>query len=91
MREVLEPEFEVGAVEDGRALLEVAGRFQPDVILADISMPFLNGIDAVRELTTTGSRSNLIILTMHSGVSMARAALEAARRDTFSRALTPTK
>ena len=47
IRLMLEPEFElVGAVENGRALLAAARKFKPDVILLDISMPLLNGIDA---------------------------------------------
>ena len=43
----------VGTVEDGRALLESAIRLRPDLILLDISMPLLNGIDAARQLKKT--------------------------------------
>ena len=46
LKGLLEPEFElVGTVEDGRALLAAAEKLRPDVIVADISMPLLNGID----------------------------------------------
>ena len=46
-RNLLEPEFEiVDAVEDGRALLSAAAKLNPDVILLDISMPLLNGLEA---------------------------------------------
>ena len=38
----------VGMVEDGRALLEAAQRVQPDIVILDVSMPLLNGIDATR-------------------------------------------
>ena len=45
------PEFEVvGVARDGRALLQAAAQLQPDMIIADVAMPLLNGIDAVREI-----------------------------------------
>ena len=48
LKRLLEPEFElVGLVEDGRALVEAAARLKPDVIVADITMPRLNGLDAI--------------------------------------------
>jgi DNA-binding NarL/FixJ family response regulator len=51
LKSLLEPEFElVGAVQDGRALMEAAEQLRPDVIVADISMPMLNGIEAVRQI-----------------------------------------
>ncbi len=51
LKSILEPEFElVGTVEDGRAMLLAAEELQPDVIIADITMPSLNGLDAVRQL-----------------------------------------
>jgi DNA-binding NarL/FixJ family response regulator len=67
LRRILEPEFEVaGQVEDGRALLAAAQRLRPDVILVDISMPLLNGIDAARQLVKSCPEARLIIVTMHS-------------------------
>lgn len=66
-RKLLEPEFElVGTVEDGRALLEAAPKLQPDVILLDISMPLLNGIDAARRLKKMMPDVKLIFVTMHA-------------------------
>ena len=51
LKGLLEPEFDlVGTVADGRALVKEAERLRPGVIVADISMPQLNGIDAVRQL-----------------------------------------
>ncbi len=51
LKSLLEPAFDlVGAVEDGRALLEDTKKLHPDVIVADISMPMLNGIEAVRKI-----------------------------------------
>jgi DNA-binding NarL/FixJ family response regulator len=66
IRLMLEPEFElVGSVEDGQALLAAAEKLKPDVILLDISMPVLNGIDAARQLRKIVPSSRLIFLTMH--------------------------
>lgn len=66
-RKILESHCEVvGTVEDGRALLAAAQKLQPDVILLDISMPLLNGIDAARQLKTTVPGAKLIFLTMHA-------------------------
>jgi len=65
-RKILAPDFDVvGAVEDGRALLELAPTLQPDVILLDISMPGLNGIDAARQLKKIAPAAKLLIVTMH--------------------------
>jgi len=66
IRLMLEPEFELaGSVEDGQALLTAAEKLKPDVILIDISMPVLNGIDAARQLRKTVPSAKLIFLTMH--------------------------
>lgn len=56
----------VGMVEDGRALVEEAKKLRPDIILLDISMPLLNGLDAARQLTKLVPDSKLIFLTMHA-------------------------
>lgn len=64
---LLEPHFDlVGTVEDGRALLEAAKTLKPDVVLADISMPLLNGIDAARQLRKTLPDTKIVFLSMHS-------------------------
>jgi DNA-binding NarL/FixJ family response regulator len=66
-RRLLEPEFELaGAVEDGRALVAAAQKLKPDVVLLDISMPLLNGIDAARQLKKIMPELKLIFLTMHA-------------------------
>jgi DNA-binding NarL/FixJ family response regulator len=75
---LLKDEFDlVGVVEDGRALVEAAGRLRPDVIVADITMPHLNGIDALLRLRQGGDRVPVVFLTMHRDVTFARRALEA--------------
>lgn len=66
-RRLLEAEFDVvGVVEDGRTLLTAAARLRPDVILLDISMPLLNGIDAARRLRKTQPEAKIIFVTMHA-------------------------
>lgn len=78
LKSLLTPEFElVGVVEDGRALVEAAGRLRPDVIVADVSMPHLNGIDALVQMRQAGNRVPVVFLTMHKDVTFARRALEA--------------
>lgn len=75
---LLAAEFEVvGVVEDGRALLAAAETLRPDVIVADITMPRLNGIDALARLRQRGDRTPVVFLTMHREVNFARRALEA--------------
>ena len=67
--------FAIDTVEDGREVLASAERLQPDVILLDISMPFLNGIEAARRLREIAPRSRIIFLTMHSDPEHVREAL----------------
>jgi DNA-binding NarL/FixJ family response regulator len=74
---LLKDEFDlVGVVGDGRALVEAAGTLRPDVIVADISMPHLNGIDALLRLRQLGNKVPVVFLTMHRDVTFARRALE---------------
>ena len=78
IRKLLENEFElVGTVEDGRALLRAAEQLRPDVILLDISMPLLNGIEACRQLVKLMPRTRVIFLTMHTDVVYVEEALRA--------------
>lgn len=64
----------VGTVGDGRALVETARRLQPDVIVTDITMPLLNGLDAVRQLKSEGIAAKVIVLTMHKDAQLAEEA-----------------
>ena len=67
LRRLLEPEFEVvGHVESGLELQEAAERTNPDVIILDVSMPGMNGIDAVRRLRKKDQTAKVIILSMHA-------------------------
>jgi DNA-binding NarL/FixJ family response regulator len=78
LRSLLEPEFMlVGAVEDGRSLVSAAQQLHPDVIVVDISLPLLNGIEAVRQIKKTDNQVKVIFLTMHPDVTYAIRAFEA--------------
>ncbi len=63
---LLQNEFEVvGAVNDGQALLEAASKLRPDVVVLDISMPIMNGLEAADRLRETGSKAKVVFLTVH--------------------------
>lgn len=77
LRKLVEGTCEVvGAVEDGRALVEAAERLRPDLILVDISMPLLNGMDAARQIKKSVPDAKLIFLTMHASPVFATEALQ---------------
>jgi DNA-binding NarL/FixJ family response regulator len=78
LKGILEPEFElVGIVADGRALVEAVEKLQPDVVVADVSMPLLNGIEAMRQFKKKYKNIAVVFLTMHTDVMYAAEALEA--------------
>ncbi len=63
---LLQSEFEVvGAVNDGQTLLEAASKLRPDVVVLDISMPIMNGLEAVDRLKEAGSNAKVVFLTVH--------------------------
>ena len=75
-QKLLEPQYEiVGSVGNGHALLKAAAELSPDVILLDITMPFLNGLDAGRELKRRMPQIKLIYLTMNTASELAEEAL----------------
>jgi DNA-binding NarL/FixJ family response regulator len=77
-RKLLEPHFEVvGTVADGRALLETAPQLKPDVIIVDIGMPLMNGLEAALRLKELMPAVKLIFLTMNEDPDLA---VEAIRR-----------
>lgn len=78
LRGLLNADFDlVGVVENGRALIDAARKLNPDVIVADISMPQLNGLDALAVLKREQPQARVVFLTMHQEVAYARRALEA--------------
>src|SRR6202451_1164377 len=61
----------VGIVHDGRSLLDAVEALRPDVIVTDISMPLLNGLDAIRQIRERRPNTKLIVLTMHHETELA--------------------
>ena len=78
LRSLIEPEFElVATATNGRELVEAARAFRPDVVIADISMPLLNGMDATRRIKKENPEVKVVILTMHGDVDFATEAFRA--------------
>ena len=75
---LLKPTYEiVASVGDGQALVQAAIRMKPDVIVTDISMPVLSGIEAANILRNSGSRSRVIFLTIHQDSDYIKACFDA--------------
>jgi DNA-binding NarL/FixJ family response regulator len=78
LKSLLTSEFDlIGVVEDGRAMVEAAKVLKPDVIVADITMPHLNGIEALEEIRRFDQVVQIVFLTMHRDVAYANRAIEA--------------
>jgi DNA-binding NarL/FixJ family response regulator len=83
VRSLLEsrPDWEIaGEATTGREAVEQAGRLQPDVIVMDLSLPELNGLDATRQILKESPRSEVLVLTMHHSEELARDVLQAGAR-----------
>jgi DNA-binding NarL/FixJ family response regulator len=77
LRRLLEPEFEiVESVFDGRALIEAAGRLNPSLIIVDIYMPVLNGIEAVKRLKAQSSLVSVVFISTDWGKETVQRALQ---------------
>jgi DNA-binding NarL/FixJ family response regulator len=77
LRSYLEKNFEViGQVPDGRALLDQAAKLKPDLVIVDVGMPVLNGLDAARRIKESNPKVKFIFLTMQDDPHLAAAALE---------------
>jgi DNA-binding NarL/FixJ family response regulator len=75
---LLQAEFDVvKTVGDGHALLQEAARLEPDILVLDISMPVLDGIEAARQLRAAGSRAKIVFLTVHEAPEYVQAAMAA--------------
>jgi DNA-binding NarL/FixJ family response regulator len=67
----------VGQVADGRQLVELARRLEPDVIVSDVTMPVMGGVEALRQLKAEGSTARFVFLTVHTEPQLAAEALRA--------------
>jgi len=78
IRAVLAPKYEIiETVADGRTLVEAALRLKPDLIVVDITMPLLNGIDAAVQIKRSLPDMKLLFVTMHASTAYLKAAFEA--------------
>src|SRR5687768_14250701 len=76
LRRMLEPSCDVvGLVMDGRALLEAAGRYQPDVIVLDVAMPEIDGLEACRQLMVAAPNTRIVFLTADDDAAVRQRAL----------------
>jgi DNA-binding NarL/FixJ family response regulator len=77
-RALLKDEFDLaGTVHDGRALLEAAQELRVDVVVTDVSMPHLNGLDAIRQIRASRPEVKIVVLTMHRDTELAVEAFRA--------------
>jgi DNA-binding NarL/FixJ family response regulator len=73
-----QPGWELAAeARDGREAVEIAKQLQPEVAILDIGMPFLDGLEATRQIAKSGSPTKVLLLTTHNGELLAHQAVEA--------------
>ncbi len=90
LRKLLEPDFEVvAAVTDGRELLAAAERLQPDLVVTDISMPGLDGLEVTRRLQATVPGVRVLVLSVYADPSWVREAFEAGACGYLTKASAP--
>jgi DNA-binding NarL/FixJ family response regulator len=76
VKEILDSKYNiVGTVSDGQSLINAVGLLKPDVLVIDITMPILNGIEAAEQLREEGCESKIIFLTVHADPDFVRACL----------------
>jgi DNA-binding NarL/FixJ family response regulator len=78
LKSLIEKDFTlVGTASDGRELVRLAEKLQPHIVVTDISMPLLNGVDAIRRIKKVSKGTRVIVLTMHNEPSLAQEAFRA--------------
>jgi DNA-binding NarL/FixJ family response regulator len=78
LQSLLRDSFDLlGVAADGRALVEAVERLHPDVVVTDISMPLLNGLDAIRQILAKNPKTKIVVLTMHRDTHLAAEAFRA--------------
>jgi DNA-binding NarL/FixJ family response regulator len=70
----------IGEATTGREAVEMVEELKPDVVVMDISMPELNGLEAVRQIVKIAPRTEVLVLTMHESEDLVREVLEAGAR-----------
>ena len=76
--QLLQTEYDVlGAVSDGQSLVSEVEKLNPDVVVLDVTMPLLDGIEAAKRLKAQGCESKIVFLTVHSDPDFLRACLAA--------------
>ena len=92
LRRVLETNYEViGVVSNGRSLLTAAQQLQPDVIVVDVSMPLLNGIEAARRIHKTSQNVKIAFLSMHTDIAYVTEAFRAGASAYISKVSAPAE
>lgn len=92
LSKLLEKEFEIiGAASNGRELVELAEEGKPDVILLDISMPLLNGVEATRQICRANPKAKIVVLTQQTGKEYVQAALQAGAKGYVVKQSIPTE
>jgi DNA-binding NarL/FixJ family response regulator len=80
------PDWEVcGEAQDGREAVERSNALKPDLVLLDVGMPALNGLDAARQILASSPLTGILVLTMHDSEQVVRGALEAGARGFLSK------
>jgi DNA-binding NarL/FixJ family response regulator len=78
LKALLEPEFQVvGSVDNGRDAVKAAAELKPDVVVLDVSLPHLNGIEAARQIRKVAPGVKIVFLTMHEDIGYMRQAFDA--------------
>jgi len=92
LQRLLEPEFRIaGIVEDGRSLVAAAARIKPDVIVTEMSIPIMNGLEAIHALKKAAPSSWVVILTMHSNLAYVTEAFQAGAKGYVLKSATPSE
>jgi DNA-binding NarL/FixJ family response regulator len=75
------PEWELcGEAENGQEAVQLAGKLKPEIIIMDVSMPVLNGLEATRIIHHTMPSTKILVLTLHSSTELVRSAFRAGAR-----------
>lgn len=67
----------IGTASDGKTVLETATELNPDVLVLDISMPLMDGLEAARQLKAAGSTAKIVFLTIHQDPDFLKSAMDA--------------